>query len=206
MAQDGGKFKQLELSMRSALPTLYARLSDADLVQRAKGGDRAAVDALIERYSARVSRLAANLLDDIEDARDAAQESLLKLSVRVRQFRGDSQFSTWLHRLVINTCHDVAARQQLRRMEELGDDYAEFPALGCDPSHGAVLAELRRELASELERLSSEQREIVILRDALGLSYEEISRLLLVPVGTAKSCVHRGRARLRRGLEEYATA
>ncbi len=205
MPQDDGKLRQLEASVRSALPTLYARLSDADLVQRAKGGDGAAIDALIERYSARVSRLAANILDDIEDARDAAQESLLKISVRVRQFRGDSQFSTWLHRLVVNTCRDVAASQRLRRMEALDDEYRELPGLDGDASRGALLAELRRELFDGLELLSNEQREVVLLRDALGLSYEEIARLLRVPVGTVKSYVHRGRARLRRGLEEYAT-
>ena len=87
-----------------------------------------------------------------------------------------------------------------------GDEYLELPCPDCDASRSVLLAELRHELSAELERLSSEQREVVLLRDALGLSYEEIAKHLRVPVGTVKSYVHRGRARLRRGLKEYATA
>jgi hypothetical protein len=77
------------------------------LVTRAKDGDRQALAALCERHAPRVERLTLHLLRDPEEARDAAQESLAKLCVRIRQFRGESQFSTWLHRLVVNTCNGV---------------------------------------------------------------------------------------------------
>jgi RNA polymerase sigma-70 factor (ECF subfamily) len=184
----------------------YASLSDADLVSRAKADDRAALEALIERYSARVSRIAAQILGDFEDARDAAQESLLKVSERLRQFRGDCQFSTWLHRLVVNTCRDLAERQRLRRSEEYAPERDAGVDTDSDPSRMALLAELRRELAQGLSRLTVEQRRVVILRDGLDLSYDEIGRLVRVPVGTAKSYVHRGRQRLRRRLQEYARA
>jgi RNA polymerase sigma-70 factor (ECF subfamily) len=86
----------------------YASLSDPILVTRAKAGDAVALEALCVRHSPRVERLARHLMRDPEDARDAAQESLAKLCVRLRQFRGEAQFSTWLHRLVVNTCRDVA--------------------------------------------------------------------------------------------------
>ena len=79
----------------------YASLSDPILVTRAKDGDAAALEALCARHAPRVERLARHLIRDPEDARDAAQESLAKLCVRLRQFRGESQFSTWLHRLVV---------------------------------------------------------------------------------------------------------
>ena len=185
---------------------VYARLSDADLVDRANGGDSRALEALIERYSARVSRLSAEILDDMEDARDAAQESLLKLSLRLRQFRGDSQFSTWLHRLVVNTCRDLADRQRLRRnvsLDETSDPRIDHDS---DPSRVAQLGDLRRELISALGRLTVEQRRVVLLRDTLDLSYEEIGRRVRIPVGTAKSYVHRGRENLRRRLQEYSNA
>ncbi|MEZ5100469.1 MAG: RNA polymerase sigma factor [Thermoleophilia bacterium] len=188
------------------LAPMYARLSDAELVRRAKSGDRNALDALVERYSGRVSRIAAQVLDDIEDARDAAHESLLKLSERLRQFRGDAQFSTWLHRLVVNTCRDVSDRQRLRRGAALPDSYEEPADDEHDPSRAALLSDLRRELASGLSRLSAEQRQVVLLRDALDLSYEDVARLARIPVGTAKCYAHRGRARLKSRLEEYATA
>src|ERR687886_1329706 len=90
---------------------VYERLSDPILVRRAKDGDRRALEVLCERHAPRVERLARHLLGDAEDARDAAQESLAKLCVRIRQFRGESQFGTWLHRLVVNTCQDAAARR-----------------------------------------------------------------------------------------------
>ena len=181
-------------------------MSDADLVRRANGGDGRALDALIERYSSRVSRLASQLLGDIEDARDAAQESLLKLSVRLRQFRGEAQLSTWLHRLVVNTCRDLADRQRLRRNDplDLGQDLRESQE--WDPSRLALLGDLRRELTVGLSRLSNEQRVVVVLRDALDFSYEEIGRAVRIPVGTAKCYAHRGRTRLRKRLEEYSAA
>ena len=189
----------------SLLASLYARLSDADLVQRANSGDGRALEALVERYSARVSRLASQLLTDIEDARDAAQESLLKVSTRLRQFKGESQFSTWLHRVVVNTCRDLAERQHLRRGEELPEDELRLDD-ESDPSRLAMIADLRGELASALAKLTAEQRRAVLLRDGLGLSYEEIARLVRIPAGTAKSYVHRARKRLRGRLQEHAPA
>ncbi len=184
----------------------YRRLSDADLVRKANGGDRRALDALVERYSGLVSRLSAQILGDIEDARDAAQESLLKLSVRLRQFRGESQFSTWLHRLVVNTCRDLAERQGIRRGESLDAARIEIETDQDDPTRLAQLGDLRRELAGALSRLTAEQRRVLLLRDTLDLSYEEIGRLVRIPVGTAKSYVHRGRENLRRRMNEYSSA
>ena len=102
------KRRQIPQDPRPERPLVYERLSDPILVRRAKDGDSRALAALCERYAPRVERLAVHLLADPEDARDAAQEALAKLCVRLRQFRGDSQFGTWLHRLVVNTCFDVA--------------------------------------------------------------------------------------------------
>jgi RNA polymerase sigma-70 factor (ECF subfamily) len=196
------KVEPLEVSRPSLL--LYGRLPDADLVRRANDGDERALETLVERYSAKVSRLASSLLGDIEDARDAAQESLLKVSERLRQFRGECQFSTWLHRLVVNTCRDLADRQRIRRTEVLDDE--DSPDFDADPSRLALLGDLRRELAAGLSRLTVEQRRVVILRDALDLSYDDIGRVVRIPVGTAKTYVHRGRERLRRRLQEYSSA
>ena len=106
-------------SSRTSQPLVYEKLSDPILVTRARDGDAQALEALCARHAPKVERLARHLLDDREDARDAAQESLAKLCVRIRQFRGESQFATWLHRLVVNTCRDVAQRQRARATEPL---------------------------------------------------------------------------------------
>jgi RNA polymerase sigma-70 factor, ECF subfamily len=183
----------------------YGKLADVELVRRATSGDKRALDVLVERHSPRVNRLAAQILGDLEEARDAAQESLVKLCTRLRQFRGEAQFATWLHRLVVNTCRDRLARQRVRRTEPLPLD--DRPAGDeSDPSRAVLLTDLRRDLADALGRLSPTQRLAFVLRDSVGLSYEEISRVASIPVGTAKCYVHRARARLKVRLEELGAA
>jgi RNA polymerase sigma-70 factor (ECF subfamily) len=199
--------KPLQTESEPSVPRLilYSKLSDSELVDKATNGDRRALDTLVERYSPRVNRLASQLMGDLEEARDAAQESLVKVCTRLKQFRGEAQFATWLHRLVVNTCRDRMAFQRVRRAEPLElDEHAvsEDP----DPSSVAVLTDLRRDLADALSRLSADQRIAVVLRDSFGLSYKEISRVARMPVGTAKCYVHRARARLRTLLEEYTPA
>src|SRR5256886_15439881 len=128
------------------------------------------------------------MLSDPEDARDAAQEALAKLCVRIGQFRGESQFSTWLHRLVVNTCRDVAARQRVRRCEPLHED--ERVAEDADPAREAGLAELRSELNAGLAGISPDQAKVVVLKDALDFSFAEIAEAVDMPVGTARSEEH----------------
>jgi RNA polymerase sigma-70 factor (ECF subfamily) len=168
------------------------------LVTRAKDGDQRALAALCERHAPRVEKLALHLIRDPEDARDAAQESLAKLCVRIRQFRGESQFSTWLHRLVVNTCKDMAQARTARRTEPLLED--ERPARDGDPLVAATAAETRRELGRCLAELPPAQATVVALKDAFDLGFEEISSATGLPVGTAKCYAHRGRSRLREQL------
>jgi RNA polymerase sigma-70 factor (ECF subfamily) len=182
----------------------YRKLSDVDLVTKARDGDGSALDVLVERHAARVHRIAVGVMGDLEEARDAAQESLVKLCTRLRQFRGEAQFGTWLHRLVVNTCRDRIARQRIRQTEPLA--LHEEPAgEESDPSRAALLADARRDLTAALARLSADQRLVVVLRDVFGFTYEEIARHARMPVGTAKCYVHRARVRLRLRLEETAS-
>jgi len=189
---------------RSSGTLVYERLSDPILVRRAKDGDPKALAALCERHAPAVERLARHFLHDPEDARDAAQEALAKLCVRLRQFRGEAQFSTWLHRLVVNTCRDVAERQRTRSHEPLPDE------LGADVEHdpirGVRISELRRELCDSLVGISREQAQVIVLKDALGYTFEEIAAAAGMPVGTAKCHAHRGRNRLRERLERRDVA
>jgi RNA polymerase sigma-70 factor (ECF subfamily) len=178
----------------------YRKLGDLALVAMARAGDRPALDVLVERYSPRVNSLAAHLMGDLEDARDAAQESLVKLCTKLRQFRGDAQFATWMHRLVVNTCRDAQERKRVRTTEPLTDE--EPAGEDGDPLRATLLGDLRSDLAQGLARLSADQRSVVVLRDVLGFSYEDIARAASMPVGTVKCYVHRGRSRLRAGLDE----
>jgi len=181
---------------------VYETLSDPVLVTRAKDGDRRALEALCARHAPRVERLARHLLRDPEDARDAAQEALAKVCVRLGQFRGESQFSTWLHRLVVNTCRDAAERARARTHEPLTDDFRAGP--DDDPVRAAGMSELRRELCASLAGISPQQAQVVVLKHALGYSFEEIAEAAGMPVGTAKCHAHRGRNRLRESLDDVA--
>jgi RNA polymerase sigma-70 factor (ECF subfamily) len=147
-----------------------------------------------------VHRIALHVLRDPEDANDAAQESMVKLVRRVKQFRGDSQFSTWLHRLVVNTCKDVAQARWAaeRRTEPLLEDTR--VAADGDPARALAAAETRRELGAHLAELPAAQASVVALKDAFDASFDEISAATGLPVGTAKCYAHRARSSLREKL------
>jgi RNA polymerase sigma-70 factor (ECF subfamily) len=199
-----GNSRPIRQPLRQDRGLVYEKLSDPILVTRAKDGDRRALEALCARHGPKVERLARHLLRDPEDASDAAQEALAKMCVRLKQFRGDAQFSTWLHRLVVNTCRDAAERRKTRVYDPLPDDLSSGP--DDDPVRAAGVSELRRELCDSLAGVSPQQAQIVLLKDALGYSFEEIADAAGMPVGTAKCHAHRGRNRLREHLEDRDVA
>jgi RNA polymerase sigma-70 factor (ECF subfamily) len=192
--------RRIVQDLRSDGPLVYERLSDPILVRRAKDGDKLALAALCERHAPRVERIALHILRDPEDARDAAQESLVKLVQRVGQFRGQSQFSTWLHRLVVNTCKDVAQARWAaqRRTEPLLEDTR--VARDGDPARALAESESRLELGRCLAQLPPAQATVVTLKDGFDVPFEEISITTGLPVGTAKCYAHRGRNGLRAKL------
>ena len=195
---------RLTLRDRVRDESAYAALSDVVLAVRAQDGDRAALTALVERHEPRVRRLAGYLLNDPQDAEDAAQEALAKVLTRIDQFRGEARFATWLYSLVTNTCRDLGERQRRRQHQAL--ETAPELASSLGPHDLACQREQRAELARELEGLSNDQRHVMVMKDVLALSYEEIAEVLEMPVGTVKCHAHRGRARMRRALEPPAEA
>jgi RNA polymerase sigma-70 factor (ECF subfamily) len=195
---------RLTLRDRVRDESAYAALSDVVLAVRAQDGDRVALAALVERHEPRVRRLAGYLLNDPQDAEDAAQEALAKVLTRIDQFRGEARFATWLYSLVTNTCRDLGERQRRRQHQALETAPEVGSALG--PHDLACQREQRAELARELEGLSNDQRHVMVMKDVLALSYEEIAEVLEMPVGTVKCHAHRGRARMRRALEPPAEA
>jgi RNA polymerase sigma-70 factor (ECF subfamily) len=198
---------RLPLRERVRDESAHAALSDVVLAVRAKDGDRLALEVLVERHAPRVRRLTAYLLDDPQDAEDAAQEALAKVLTRIDQFRGEARFATWLHSLVTNTCRDLGERQRRRRHQPL--EAAPEQAAAGGPHDLACQREQRATLARGMDGLSDDQRHVMVMKDVLALSYEEIADALGMPVGTVKCHAHRGRARMRRALvlsDEAASA
>ena len=192
--------RPIDRELRPHPPLRYERLSDPILVKRAKDGDARALAALCERHAPRVDRLTRHLLRNPEDAGDAAQEALARLCVKLPQFRGESAFSTWLHRLTVNACRDVAQRQLARACEPLLEDRRVSPE--PEPPRRVEAAELRAELGACLATLAPAQARVVVLKDAFDFTFEEIADSQGMPVGTAKCYAHRG----RRALSERLSA
>lgn len=185
--------RRIRQPLRATPAPAYERLSDVILVKRAQDGDRRALGALCERHQPRVEKLARHLLGDEEEARDAAQDALAKVCARIGQFRGEARFTTWLHRLVVNTCRDAVARR--RDWEPLPDEvHSEDPPRVSE----------REELRACLLELPEAQARVVVLKDAFGYSFAEIAAASGMPVGTAKCYAHRARKTLRGRLEEDA--
>lgn len=178
------------------IPDLETR-SDEDLVRSfVRSGDRDALEVLLRRHQQRVFGLACRVLGNRPDAADAAQEVFLTVFRKARLFRHESSFTTWLHRLTVNACHDL-----LRKRARIPSpaERAETP-LG-DPAGGTVD---RLVVEEALRALPEDQRVSVVMRDLYGLSYLDIAEAMGVPVGTVKSRIARGRLALAERLQEPA--
>jgi RNA polymerase sigma-70 factor (ECF subfamily) len=171
--------------------------SDDELVRRAKAGDLSAFDALVARHYERVFALAFHLLGNADDAADATQDAFLKAFERLKQFRGEAAFSTWLYRITVNVCHDFQRRRQPVPFSQLSEEESETlnwaEATEPDPEEEWQRREKREAVQKVLQQLPDEFRQVLILCDLQGLTYAEAAAILDVPEGTVKSRLHRAR-------------
>jgi RNA polymerase sigma-70 factor (ECF subfamily) len=177
---------------------------DTALLARAIDGDDRAFDILVDRYAARVYAICWRYFGNNEEAEDAAQGAFLALYRGMAGFRGQAAFSTWLYRVTTNACHDLARRSARRpRTVPLDDEPSREASERQDETalDRLTATELQSDLRAALAQLDPEQRQAVVLRDVVGISYAEIAATQGVAIGTAKSRVHRGHARLAELLE-----
>jgi len=173
----------------------------APLVLAARDGDRGAFEDLVRATSSDTYSLARRLVGDEDDARDVVQEVYLRAFRGIRRFRGDAQFSTWLHRITANCAATHLGRRRRHRHEELGDDPAVPDASPAhDPELVAESHALRDLLTAELAELPPRLRAVVVLRDVYDLPHEAIATELGISVAAAKVRLHRARKRLRERL------
>jgi RNA polymerase sigma-70 factor (ECF subfamily) len=169
---------------------------DEHLVQRFLAGDAGAFTELVTRHERRVYGLCLRILGDREDAADAAQDAFLIIVRKLEQFRGESAFSTWLHRVTVNVCYDHLRKARRRPVLHRLDDDRPEPETGPPvPDHADAVAG-SQDVAAALAEVPEDFRVALVLADVQDLPYEEIARVLDVPVGTVKSRVHRGRIAL----------
>ncbi|HSL93582.1 MAG TPA: sigma-70 family RNA polymerase sigma factor [Bacillota bacterium] len=182
--------------------------SDETLIQRILDGDAFAFEELVERYQQKVFNIAFRMSGNQEDALDLSQESFLRAYRALHRFKGQSAFSTWLFRIVNNTCIDALRKRKRQPLVVMSTDAAieteegeyqiEFPAPESEtPEEQAMSKELREQVQLALSRLSEEHRLALVLRDIEGYTYEEIAEMLELNIGTVKSRINRARLAIR---------
>lgn len=179
------------------------REEELAVIRRVQKGDVNAFEALVSAYEKNVYNLALRMMGNAQDAEDMAQEAFLKAYNSLPGFRGDSKFSVWLYRIVSNVCLDQLRKKSKRPTVSLSmeDEDGEETQLDLPDTAQSPEEVLEKKLTREavrrgLAQLPEDARQILLLREIQGLSYEEIGETLGLEPGTVKSRIFRARKRL----------
>jgi len=184
---------------------------DLGLVQASKNGDVAAFEQLVKRYDSKLFRIAQSVTHNREDSQDAVQEAFLKAFQNLGQFRGDSQFSTWLIRITVNQSLMKLRKQRAIREESLDEDFQgdgdKLPMEVIDwapnPEQLYRTSELRQILIKTIDELPPSLRVVFVLQDLEGLSTDQTAEVLNLSQSAVKSRLWRARLQLRERLNKY---
>ena len=189
---------------------------DITLVQRVRTGDQRAFKQLVERYQRKVYGIALGMLRNKEDARDVSQEAFVKVYRYLEYFKGDASFYTWLYRITVNLCIDLMRKKgQTKGISHLEFDdavkrdtaEAQIGALGSMLGTNPQKSALRRELADKINEaigdLPEAHRQILLLREVEGMSYDDLARTLNIPKGTVMSRLFHARLKMQKILNAY---
>ena len=174
--------------------------NDSELVKQVQSGSKKAFDLLVLKYQHRIIKLVMRYVRDRTDAEDVAQEAFLKAYRALPNFRGDSAFYTWMYRIAINTAknHLVAAGRRPLEVDlenEDGDalDLDELQKDVATPEHLLLTDEIRETVRKTVAGLPDDWRVAITLREAEGMSYDEIAQAMDCPIGTVRSRIFRAR-------------
>lgn len=179
---------------------------EKELIEKAKDGHIESFENLIEKYQTTVYNISLKMLKNEHDAFDASQDALLKAYKYIHNFKGNSSFSTWLYKIAVNTCLDYINKNKKNKLNISLDETIlakdnEIPIQFEDKKQdvvGKVLESERQKVLYEaLDKLSTIQKELIILRDIEGFSYEEIAKITDLNLGTVKSKISRARLKLK---------
>lgn len=170
---------------------------DLRLVIEFINGDKAAFEKLVHKYMDKVYSIAYKMIANQEDAKDISQEAFIRVYKSIRNFRWQSNFYTWLYRIVTNLCIDHL--RNTRTHEHLAID----EIVTTNPYSTIEFKELQKDLHSAINSLAPHYRSCVVLHDIHGLSYKEIASVLRIPMGTVMSRLSHARKLLREKLKDY---
>jgi len=176
---------------------------DTTLVKAAQKGDTRAFEELVARHRDRIYARARSMVRNEEEAIDLSQEAWVKGWQRLKQFQGESSFSTWMTRIVINLCLDELRKQKRRRTESIEDMDEEsggverhMPAVTVNPTERLERGELRQRIDRALGQLSREHRTVLVLHEFEEMEYKEIAKTMECSMGTVMSRLFYARRKL----------
>jgi len=182
--------------------------TDEQLIVAFQKGDREAYNQLVHRYKDKLTNFIYRFTYDIDSAQDLAQDTLLKVYINKDSYKNIAKFSTWIYTIASNLAKTELRklkRRQTYSISDLSTDDREFVIHQPDETSFEDIEDTNvsgKILQDSLIELDSEFRNIIILRDIQELSYDEISRILKIPLGTVKSRINRGRFKLKDILKE----
>lgn len=185
---------------------------DTVLIRAVQAGDMAAFDELVLKHKDRLFNLVYWFLGDYQDANDCAQETFIKVFKSIKKFRFESAFSTWLYRIAINTCKNKIKSSAYRWKKKTvsletsnssknGNPFSEIVNGSPTPVVALEKKERMMRIQKAINSLPEEQNKVVVLRDIQGLSYQDISDITGLNLGTVKSRLARGRLALKNRLK-----
>jgi RNA polymerase sigma-70 factor, ECF subfamily len=189
-------------------------MDDLEIIKRIKKGDKESFREIINKYKKVVYNHSRSFLHDAQEAEDAAQEIFINIYNNIKNFRGDSKLSTWIYRITVNTC-----KNRLKQMKRLKSQISEEAYENEDgeleqrivnikdkeekePDNLFASESLRSAILKRVDELTEEQKNVIMLRDVDGLSYEEVGRVMKLSVSAVKSKLFRARENLREKLEK----
>ncbi len=198
----------------AASSTSVSSASESKFIEKLKTGEAEAFDELVTNYTAHIFALLVRLTEDEEEARDLTQETFLSALKAIKNFRGEADLKTWLYRIAVNESRNRFRwwkRRNRNSTVSLDADHAfsqtplreSLSDLSENPEAETLRHEREHALHQALRELPTNFREVIILRDIEGLSYEECATTLETNVGTVKSRIARGREELRRKLSGF---
>ena len=184
-------------------------MTEQELVSRARAGDQDAFEQLVLANQNKVYTLTFRMVNDREEAEDLAQEAFLKAWQGLPSFQGDSSFSTWVYRLATNVCIDFLRKQKRRKdiepvvsLDDEESGWTEPADWDQDPQRHLEQSERTAAVSRGLQALPDHHRQVLVMRELSGLSYQEIGQALGLDPGTVKSRISRARLALRKILLE----
>ncbi len=180
-------------------------MSDEELIQLSLSGDRTAYEKLVLKYQDRLYCTMVHVSGNAEDASDVVQDAFMQAYLRLSTFRQTSQFYTWLYRIAFNLSLGIRRkRKPTISVDGMSAERGNEPAGDAvDPLEKVGNEEMAKILWTAIDRLHEDFRSAIVLREMEGCSYEEISQILDLPVGTVRSRLHRARNILRESLQKY---